>query len=224
MHCSMPFGDVVRQRRSIRSFTDVPVPDDVLLDALAEAQLTPSNSNTQPWIPHVVGGAALRRLSEALLRAEERGLHTLDFPYDGALYEGEYGVRRSRQGRHLLDTFGVQRDDQEGRQEIVRHNLRFFGAPNAVFLFMPSFGNLRTAVDVGMYAQSLLLSLSARGVGSIAQTTLGFYADTVRETLGIGTGLKLIFGMSIGYADSDWVRRTPRIGRAPVEEVAVLHR
>lgn len=39
----------IRQRRSIRSFTDKPVPDDIIRELLEAARLAPSASNRQPW-------------------------------------------------------------------------------------------------------------------------------------------------------------------------------
>ena len=52
-----------------------------------------------------------------------------------------------------------------------------------------------------MYAQSLMLSLTALGLGSCPQTSLGFHADTVREVLSIDASQKLLFGISFGYVD-----------------------
>ncbi|MFJ4866874.1 nitroreductase family protein [Streptomyces sp. NPDC088748] len=77
--------------------------------------------------------------------------------------------------------------------------------------------------DAGMYAQTFLLSLAARGLGGVAQTTIGFYADTVRETLGLPDDHKLLFGMSFGYPDKHWTARTPRTGRATLVESVRFH-
>ena len=63
---------------------------------------------------------------------------------------------------------------------------------------LESFG-LREACDVGMYAQTLMLSMTAHGLASCPQTALSFDADGVRETLGIDASQKLIFGISFGY-------------------------
>ena len=41
--------EAIRQRRSIRSFTDKPVPDDIIRELLEAARLAPSASNRQPW-------------------------------------------------------------------------------------------------------------------------------------------------------------------------------
>ncbi|MEY8742411.1 nitroreductase family protein [Bacillales bacterium AN1005] len=62
---------------------------------------------------------------------------------------------------------------------------------------MPVIGdNVRVASEIGMYAQSFLLALAARGIGSVPQTVLGFHAEVVREVLGVSKEMKLLFGIS----------------------------
>jgi hypothetical protein len=57
-------------------------------------------------------------------------------------------------------------DDLPARHEAAARNYRFFDAPHASFLFIPSFGdNARVAADFGMYAESFLLALAVRGIG-----------------------------------------------------------
>jgi nitroreductase len=92
------------------------------------------------------------------------------------------------------------------------------------FLFMPAFGDgVRAAGDIDMYAQNFLLSLTARGLGGIPQTMLSFYADTVREFLGVPDELKLLFGTSFGTADLAAPANSFRMGRIPLEQSVVLH-
>jgi nitroreductase len=56
----MDFFDVVRDRRSIRSYRDAPVADEVLEQVLEAARLAPSASNRQEWKFVVVRDADLR--------------------------------------------------------------------------------------------------------------------------------------------------------------------
>lgn len=74
-----------------------------------------------------------------------------------------------------------------------------------------------------MYAQTFLLSLTARGFDGIPQTMLGFYADVVREFLGVPEELKLLFGISFGTVDQSAPVNGVRMGRAPLEQSVVLH-
>jgi nitroreductase len=45
----MDTWDAITSRRQVRSFTDQPIPDDVLRHILDGARLSPSGSNRQPW-------------------------------------------------------------------------------------------------------------------------------------------------------------------------------
>ncbi|MFW6428803.1 MAG: nitroreductase family protein [Desulfosalsimonas sp.] len=45
----MELTDVIAQRRSIRKFTNDPVPDNLIDELLEAARLAPSGSNLQPW-------------------------------------------------------------------------------------------------------------------------------------------------------------------------------
>lgn len=65
--------------------------------------------------------------------------------------------------------------------------------------------------------------MAAYGVASCPQGLLSFYADTVRETLGI-TGGRLLFGISFGYADPTAPINAVTIGREPLEETTRFHR
>ncbi|MEQ9546680.1 MAG: nitroreductase family protein [Marinobacter sp.] len=62
------FRKVVRSRRSVRRFTNEPVPQHVLDDCLDLAMLAPNSSNLQPWEFFVVRTPELKdRLAEACL-------------------------------------------------------------------------------------------------------------------------------------------------------------
>ena len=62
------FRKVVESRRSVRRFTDEPVPDAVVEDCLDLAMLAPNSSNLQPWEFYVVRDAQVKaRLAEACL-------------------------------------------------------------------------------------------------------------------------------------------------------------
>ena len=53
------------------------------------------------------------------------------------------------------------------------------------FVFLPEHFGIREAYDVGMYAQTLMLSMTAHGLACCPQTALIFVSDPVRETMGI---------------------------------------
>ena len=216
------FSEVIRARRSPREFMSDPVPLEVVESVLEDAQTSPSNSNTQPWSVHVVSGAARDELSVELLAAHDEQRSSLDFT---ATYgEGVHLERSQHFGATLYGALGISRHDHQGREEFVRNNLKFFGAPHVALLFMPQLGDgVRTAGDIGMYAQNFLLSLTAHGYQGVPQTMLGMYADPARKVLGVPDDLKLLFGISFGAPTPDSPARSVDPGRLPLRESVVLH-
>jgi nitroreductase len=62
----MEFDEVIRRRRSIRSYESKPVPEEVILKILNAARLAPSAKNRQPWKFIVVRDEIKRkRIAEA---------------------------------------------------------------------------------------------------------------------------------------------------------------
>ncbi|MCG2661107.1 MAG: nitroreductase family protein [Kiritimatiellae bacterium] len=57
----MDFTEVVKTRRSVRSYRSDPIPEDVLRRVLDGARMAPSANNIQPWHFLVVKDAAKRR-------------------------------------------------------------------------------------------------------------------------------------------------------------------
>lgn len=222
---SVLFRDVVHERHSVRHFLPHPVPEDIFRLVLEDAQRSPSNCNTQPWQTHIVSGSKRDALSKAILAADDAGQLTPDFSFDTSDFHGVYRERSREQGAAYYQAIGVKREDYDQRRDASRRNLEFFGAPHVALLFMPEVGdNVRVAGDIGMYAQTLLLSLTAHGLGGIPQTMLGFYAQTIRKELGIDPALKLLFGISLGYPDREHPANQYRINKAPLGESVTFHR
>ncbi|MCB0117364.1 MAG: nitroreductase, partial [Caldilineaceae bacterium] len=182
-----------------------------------------SNSNTQPWQIEVASGATRERLAEALVAAHAAGHQSVDFPYFEGLFQGAQQARRSEFGAQLYEALGIARGDTGLRQEYNVESLRFYGAPHVVMLFAPANTEARVAADMGIYAQTLLLALTAYGIASCPQALLSFYADIVREELGV-IDRKLLMGISFGYADEDAPVNTVRTPRAELAETVRFHR
>lgn len=220
----MTFEDVVRNRRSIRSFLDTPVPENTLHEVLQDAQYAPSNCNTQPWHTHIVSGEKLKQLSELILTKHHANQLSPDFSFDTNEYHGDYQERFYKFANTYYSAMGAKREDKEKRAQVSDMNYSFFNAPSVALLFMPSFGDdVRVAGDIGMYGQTFLLSLAAHGLGGIPQTSLGFFAGDIREFLGIPKDLKLLFGISFGYPDEAAAGNSFRTERSPIEETVTFH-
>ncbi len=216
------FDEVVTERRAVRGFLRSPVDAPTLEAVFNVAARAPSNCNTQPWLVHVASGEAVEALRELLPARFGAGEFSLDFPYDGS-YEGIYRERQYAAADALYSAAGIARQDRERRNAQFMRNFTFFDAPHVAFFFLPEPFGLREAADLGMYAQTLMLTMTAHGMGSCPQTALSFQADYVRETLGIDPANKLIFGISFGYPDPDAPANSCVTHRGPLSETVTFH-
>ncbi len=216
------FEEIVAARRSLRAFLPQPVDAATLATVFAVAQRAPSNCNSQPWITHVVSGDKLEALRAEMPERFMSGKFTMDFPYAGT-YHGVYKERQYGAAQALYDAVGIPREDKVARNVQFMRNFTFFDAPHVAFLFLPEPFGLREAADLGMYAQTLMLALTAHGLGSCPQTALSFQADYVREQLGLDASNKLLFGLSFGYPDWDAPANTCWTDRAMGTDAVTFH-
>lgn len=221
----LDFETTVRARHSVRQFLPTALTESQIKAVLTDAQQAPSATNIQPWQVYVVSGETLNRLKNRILEKFEQGEFKADFVYDQARFGGAYENRWRMLYKTIFDSYGVARDDMAGRAMVTRRNAELYDAPHAVFLFMPDVGegNVNVASDIGMYSQTFLLSLTARGFGGVPMLFLAMFADVVREELGISPNLKLLHGIAFGYPDPNSPQNQFRAGRVPVEESATLY-
>lgn len=216
------FDDIVARRRSLRAYLPQAVDPQLLEHIFSVAQRAPSNCNTQPWLVHVASGDSLQALRSEMSERFMAGDMSMDFPYDG-VYEGVYRERQHGSAQALYDAVDIAREDKAGRHQQFMRNFTFFDAPHAAFFFLPEPFGLREAADLGMYAQTVMLTLTAHGLGSCPQTALSFQANFIREQLGIDAGNKLVFGMSLGYPDPDAPANRCSTDRADLADTVTFH-
>ena len=213
--------NIVSSRRSMRDFKPEPVPRDIIESVFGGAQRAPSNCNTQPWFVHVVTGETLELLRAELPAKFAAGEIALDFPYDGQ-YEGVYKDRQYASATALYDSLGIAREQKDERNAWFMRNFSFFDAPAVAFFTLPTGFGLREARDLGMFAQTVMLGLTAHGLGSCPQTALAFLANVIRPTLALRDNEQLMFGMSFGYPTDTAVNEV-RTERAALEDVVTFH-
>lgn len=218
------FYDTVRERHSCRGFLPNEIPHEMIVNVLNDAQLSPSNCNTQPWNVHIASGENRKTLSNKLILAHNERLFDPDFTFDTNAFPGRYKERMFAQGKSYYQGLGISREDKEGRNEANLKNYNFYNAPCVAFLFVPIVGDcVRVATDVGMYAQTFLLSLTAHGLAGVPQTILGFYPNLIRDHLKITEDYKMLFGISFGYEDKQAKGNTIKVGRDSFTENVTFH-
>ncbi|CAM6100027.1 unnamed protein product [Calypogeia fissa] len=203
----------ILSRKSMRKFVSTPVPRHLLLEALELARHAPSNSNIQPWRLYIAEGDRRDRLREELLAECKRAP-----PQSSSNLPEEYQKLRSALGAQVYGAMGIKHDDKEARAKAMMRNWEFFGAPVIAIVCLHRDLRPPEAVSVGMFVQTLLLALTARGISSCCQASMSRYPDVIRKELNIPLELNIMFGISIGYADMDFAPNHVRSPRVPLED------
>ena len=185
--------------------------------ALELAIRAPSNSNVQPWHLRLVSGAARERLVAALLdEARSKPPRVPELPE-------LFAHLRRELGKQVYGAMGITRDDAEGRRIAVLRNWEFFRAPLAGIVCMHRDLHQVDSLGVGMFLQTFLLALTARGLGTCVQVSIAGYPEIVREQLKISDEYAILCGLSIGYPDPTFPANCLRTDRNPIEQNVVFH-
>jgi len=215
-------AEALTTRHSVRGFLSQPVSDDVLNAIFELARMAPSNCNTQPWSCYVASGEFKDRLRSQFLERLDAGVAgNSDFGYVSR-FEGPYRKRQVECAVALYNEMGIARDDKEGRQRAVRRNFEFFDAPHILFLGMDRQFNATIAMDVGIYAQSRMLAMTAHGVGSCAMGSMRNYPDLVRDAFGLEEHCGILLGIAFGYEDPEVPANRTRTSREPLSETVTF--
>lgn len=212
------FSDVAYSRRSIRDFLPDEVAPELIAQIVQDALSAPSWSNTRPYRVAIATGAVRDRISHALLaKADDilaarsaklgrrlrglisaAGLIRSDFRIP-LVYPDDLRVRQIALAKALYSHLGIAREDTASRDQEIRRNMEFFGAPVGLFIFVRKGMGVYSALDAGHFMQTLMLAARARGLDTCAQGFLAFWSAPIRQEFHVPEGYKLLCGMSLGY-------------------------
>ncbi|WP_369016115.1 nitroreductase family protein [Armatimonas sp.] len=188
---------LARERRSIREFSERPVPRELIAAALSIACTAPSGANRQPWRFVVIGDPTLKaRLREAA-EAEER----------------EFYAHRATP-EWLADLAPLGTDAQKSFLTT---------APYVIVVFRESYGiaqdggvlkNYYSPESVGIAVGFLIAALNRFGLATLTHTPspMGFLS----ELCGRPKNEKAFVVLPVGYPADDCT--VPDIGRLPESE------
>ncbi|MEZ0153448.1 MAG: nitroreductase [Candidatus Reddybacter sp.] len=218
----LTFDQVIEQRKSVRGFLPKPIPNDKLHKIFALAQQAPSNCNIQPWNVVVASGESCKALRNKLVAAVEQKVAPNPDYSRTERFDGVFRQRQVDTAVELYNNMNIGRGDTEGRQWAMMRNFELFDAPHIAFISMPKIFNESVAIDVGMYAQTLMLSMTAHGIGSCAQASVSRYPDIIREHFELDDGLAVLIGISFGYEDTSVPANKTIVPRADIEEAVLF--
>ncbi|WP_108661382.1 nitroreductase [Acuticoccus kandeliae] len=216
--------EAILTRRSVRAFLDTPVDDAAIHRMLEAASRAPSASNMQPWKVHVLRGATLARVREALLGAHEDAVpHSRELEYYPQDWFEPYLSRRRKVGWQLYESVGIARGDRAASRRQHARNYEFFDAPVGMIFCLDRGLGLGSYVDYGMYLQSLMIAARAEGLDTCPQAALANYPEILRPLLGIPEDQLILCGMSLGYADPSAPENGVRSEREGVHGFVTMH-
>jgi nitroreductase len=218
------FLSVIANRHCKRAFLDRQVPRQVLERVLSVAGNAPSPRNTQLWQVAVLQGETRDALSRRLCAVMDAGApREADYISRPATMDAVHEQRSFAWGSAFYGAMGIARDDQAGRGEVERRNLRFYGAPVAMIFHLPVNAVAGTFLEMGFFLQNVMLGLVSCGLGSCPQFSVARYGKTIRDFLGLGAQRLVVCGLSVGYVDESVPVNGFHPERAGLAEYATWH-
>lgn len=220
----MMITKTLKDRKSVRAFLDKEVEKEKIDQLLEGIKYTPSGSNMQPWLIHVVSGNTKQIIDKKTLEAFDKEVEPqMDYSYYPKFIPKPYQTRRKETGLLLYETLDIKREDKEKRRKQWRANYDGFEAPTILYFFMSKELTTGSYLDMGMVMQSTVLLAQEMGLATCVMASLGEYPHIVRETLNIDEDKFLICGIALGYEDSAAKINNYRTPRLKVEEFATFY-
>ena len=213
------FKKVVQSRRSVRKFTDKPIPKEILDDCLDMALLAPNSSNLQPWTFYIVKTEskkkvivkaclnqwAARTAAELIVcvartdRINQMAkLNIQEFPFP------EIPPLVKRYYTYIPINYKTGYFNALGNFKKVTFSLaRQFGKQLPVSSFKPEDSILWASKTTALACENLVLALRAHGFDSCMME--GFDEPLVRKTLGLNDQQYPIMVIGAGERAEDGV-------------------
>ena len=192
-------SEAVEKRKSIRSFIDKPISDEIIKKILEKASRSPSGGNLQPWKIYILNGQSMNEF--LLFQKDWKGTDHPEYPIYPSKLQEPYSTSRFEVGEQLYGSIGIEREDKDARYNQMLENFNFFGAPAALFCFIDRQMNQPQWSDLGMFLQTFMLLAQEEGIDTCAQESWSLRQKMVSEFVKADSDLMLFCGMAIGYRD-----------------------
>jgi len=195
------FLDQMRRRRTVRDFSDRPVPREIIERCLLAAGTAPNGANRQPWRFVAVSDPGIKRKIRVEAEKEERAF---------------YGGKAPTEWIEALEHLGTD-----------EHKPFLERAPWLVAIFAQSYEmrsdgtkvkNYYVTESVGIATGMLITALHHAGLVTLTHTPSPM--KFLNEVLGRPTNERPFLLLVAGYPDED--ATVPDIRKKPLEDIAVF--
>ena len=193
------FCEELRRRRTVRQFSDRPVPLDIIETCLLAAGSAPSGANLQPWHFVVVSDPATKRRIRAAAEEEEHEF---------------YQHRAPQEWLDALAPLGT--DESKPFLEIAPYLIAVFAATHSHLPDGRRVKNYYVSESVGIATGMLVAALHHAGLATLTHTPspMGFLNAVLSRPRDERAYVLLV----TGYPAADAV--VPKIGKKSLEEIA----
>ncbi|WP_158610665.1 nitroreductase [Lactiplantibacillus garii] len=212
----MDLTQAIKNRHSVRQFTDEKVPLATIKAILQDAQLAPSWVNSQPYQVHLLMGDALEAVRTAQAQLEKAGTKgTPDVPVMGRQHWSPQAQRNM-----AAWTAGLG----NAAPLMAPAAAQLYHAPAILYLTLPTGYSDWSLYDLGAFGESILLGASARGLATMTAYQLIKYPQLLRQHLNISAAQQIIIGIAIGKEDPAAAVNTQiKTTRMPLDAILTVH-
>lgn len=204
-------------RRSIRKYSDTPVPDALLRQVLTVARWAPSTINSQSTLVYALSGRPFEEFKAELLeRSEDNVPAESDIGIGGPWTPAQEA--RIKEFREMRATWCAAEEKRQGvdpepppANPLVA-GAKVHGAPMLLVLaFDETISRDTACFDAGVFAMAITLAAEEHGLGTCIVFNPVRHSDLMRKYIPGLEGKKVVVGIAIGYPDTDAiVNRFPR--------------
>ncbi|WP_283620919.1 nitroreductase [Limosilactobacillus avium] len=211
----MEFEQALKNRHSVRQFTDQQVPLNDIRQIIKNVQLAPSWVNSQPYHVHLVVGESLERVRHEQFELEQKGIkgHS-DIPVMSR-------KKWSKQAQANMAEWTQGLGEAAGKMGPAAAKL--YNAQAVIYLTLPKGYSAWSLYDLGAFGNDIVLAASNLGISSMTAYQFVKYPDMLRQQLAIPDDEDIIIGIGLGYRDDKAEVNTISSKRMDLEKILFLH-
>ena len=198
---SRAFYEDLRRRRTVRDFSDRPVPKDVIEQCLLTAGTAPNGANKQPWHFVVVGDPGLKKKIREAAEKEEKEF---------------YSGRAPQEWLDALVPLGT--DEHKPFLEKAPYLIAIFAQRYGVLSDGRQVKHYYATESVGIATGILITAIHNAGLVSLTHTPSPM--NFLNELLGRPENERPFLLLVVGYPADD--AKVPAISKKPIGEIATF--
>jgi nitroreductase len=200
-------NEAILERRSIRSYTTIPISREILENIVLNCRWAGSFMNIQPWEFAILGGEVMAEWKKRLIHqfeADDGGERDV-FP---EMLVPEPYLTRAERFRSKIDSLMFppgEEDMEQKRHDYTVSGIQVRDAPNAIVVYTDKkfIRSTLHMIAIGMVVQNVCLSATSYGLGTCVMGRPVEQPGILRQMLNIPESKSIPCVIAIGFADQN---------------------